>query len=76
LGGVSPSSRKQGVASALLVYQEEWVQSRGYHKLRVKSMNHYPNMMRFLIGKGYCIIGLEEGTPDKLKVHFQKEFKP
>ena len=72
LGGVNPGFRKRGVAGALLAYQEDWLKIQGYAEVRVKSMNHYPNMLRFLIGKGYQITGLEPGAPEKLKVHFAK----
>lgn len=76
LGGVVPEHRRLGVAKSLLHYQEKWVEQQGYKYLRVKSMNHYPNMLRFLISEGYQIVDLEPGSPEKLKVHFQKQIKP
>ena len=73
LGGVNQGCRKQGVASSLLDYQEQWLKTQGYTEVRVKSMNHYPNMLRFLIKKGYQVTGVEPGVPEKLKVHFSKK---
>lgn len=73
LGGVDSNYRKQGIASNLLSYQERWLKTQGYREVRVKSMNHYPNMLRFLIGKGYQVAGLEPGVPEKLKLHFSKK---
>lgn len=76
LGGVLPDFRRLGVARQLMRFQEDWVNANGYTHLRVKSMNHYPNMLRFLISEGYQIVDLEPGSPEKLKVHFQKQIKP
>lgn len=72
VGGVSPSARRKGGAQALLDYQEDWVRRNGFESIRVKSMNQYPDMMRFLIRNKYEIHGIEGTCPQKLKVLFQK----
>ncbi|MFI8416196.1 N-acetyltransferase family protein [Serratia sp. NPDC078593] len=60
LGGVLPDFRRHGVALALLVEQERWVQQRGYRRLSVKTRNQFRSMLMLLIGNGYQIVGLEK----------------
>lgn len=72
LGGVVPSARGCGVATALRRRQEAWARSCGYERLRVKSMNRFPNMLRLLIGAGYSII-TTEGVGDDLKIVFEAD---
>lgn len=72
LGGVVPSCRGRGVATALRQQQEKWARSNGYERLRVKSMNRFPNMLRLLIGAGYSI-RTTEGVGDDLKIVFEAD---
>jgi len=74
IGGVLPESRRLGVAQRLLEYQENWVRTHHYTRIQVKSMNRYPEMLRFLIRNGYRITGTEGEDPAELKVHFEKTF--
>lgn len=69
IGGVLPSARQHGVADALMRYQEDWTLKRGYQRLQVKSMNHYPAMLHFLIARNYKIIGFNKDTS---KMIFEK----
>lgn len=55
LGGVIPQYRKQGIATLLLSYQEQWVLNAGYKQIKVKSMNRFPGMLKLLIANGYEI---------------------
>lgn len=75
IGGVLPEYRNRGIAQKLLDYQEKWVRRRGYTVIRVKSMNRYPDMLRFLIRNKYQITGLEGNEPEHLKVVFEKFLK-
>ncbi|MCP4221165.1 MAG: GNAT family N-acetyltransferase, partial [bacterium] len=68
LGGVLPGYRKRGVAQALLDTQEQWVWKNNFKKIKVKSMNGFPDMLRFLIANFYQIIGVEGDSPQRLKV--------
>lgn len=70
LGGVVPEFRGGGVASALRERQEAWAREHGYERLRVKSKNQFPKMLRLLIGAGYSIVGTE-GSGDELKIVFE-----
>ena len=72
LGGVVPASRGRGVATALRRRQEAWARSCGYERLRVKSMNRFPSMLRLLVGAGYSIISTE-GAGDDLKIVFEAD---
>jgi GNAT superfamily N-acetyltransferase len=73
LGGVHPQYRKLGIASALLDYQENWARQHGFQKITVKSMNKYPDMLRFLIKNGYAITGTEQQSHSKeIKIRFEK----
>ncbi|MBV2129675.1 GNAT family N-acetyltransferase [Arsukibacterium indicum] len=69
LGGVIPEYRKQGVATLLLNYQEEWARNLGYKQIKVKSMNRFPGMLIMLISNGYKIVGIDKsacGSEDKI----------
>jgi len=70
LGGVVPGFRSTGVASALRERQEHWARAHGYTRLRVKSRNRFPQMLRLLIAAGYSIVGTE-GNGEELKIHFE-----
>lgn len=76
IGGVVPEWRKSGVGKALLDYQEDWAKGRGYRCLQVKSMNKYPEMLRFLIKNSYRIYGIEAADGhDGPKILFSKKLK-
>ena len=62
LGGVVPKYRKNGIATILLNYQENYLRNSGYKQIKVKSMNRFPNMLRLLISKEYEIVSIEEGS--------------
>lgn len=72
IGGVSPAFRKQGVAKGLLRLQEQIVKDNGFTKIRVKGMNKFPAMLRFLIYEGYAITEVEQGDPGNAKIVFEK----
>ncbi len=60
LGGVLPRFRQQGVAKQLLMAQEHWAKTQGYHVIKVKTRNCYKAMLIMLITHGYQIEALEE----------------
>lgn len=73
LGGVVPAYRRMGVAKALIEAQQHWAINAGYTRIKVKSMNRYPGMLRLLIGTGYMIEGYEaNGDPMEAKILFSK----
>lgn len=76
IGGIRPEFRRHGLGRQLLRLQEKLVRERGYHTLRVKSMNKFPAMLRLLIAEGYEIVDLEHReSPDNLKIVFQKQLR-
>lgn len=48
-GGVTPAARGHGVAQRLLDVQEKWALEQGYQRIKVKSRNQFPAMLRLLI---------------------------
>ena len=74
-GGVSPLARNKGVAQKLLDYQEIWVKKHAYSKLKVKSRNQFPSMLRLLLRNGYLIETFEVKDPlVESRIHFVKQF--
>lgn len=72
-GGVSPLARNKGVAQTLLDVQEAWVAKQGYLRLKVKSRNQFPAMLRLLLRNGYLIEHFEEKAPlIESRIHFVK----
>ncbi|OED69651.1 GNAT family N-acetyltransferase [Vibrio tasmaniensis ZS-17] len=73
-GGVSSLARNKGVAQAQLDVQEQWVKQQGYQKLKVKSRNQFPAMLRLLLRNGYLIEKLEEKEDiNTNRIHFLKQ---
>ncbi|MFG0605750.1 GNAT family N-acetyltransferase [Vibrio mimicus] len=73
-GGVAPAARGHGVAQRLLEVQEAWVLEQGYKRIKVKSRNQFPAMLRLLIKNGYLIENYEKKDPIiESRIHFSKE---
>ena len=73
MGGVAPKHRGQGIAKRLKEMQESWVVGNDYKVIRVKSTNHFPNMLHMLIASGYQIDGYDDtGDLRRNKIHFSK----
>lgn len=62
-GGVTPAARGHGVAQRLLDVQEQWALEQGYQRIKVKSRNQFPAMLRLLIRNGYLIEDYEKKNP-------------
>lgn len=71
-GGVIPSARRQGVATALREAQEQWVAAHGYKRIRCGSKNDFPEMLRLLIGAGYEIVAVEDAATGR-RIIFEAE---
>ncbi|UUM30558.1 GNAT family N-acetyltransferase [Vibrio japonicus] len=72
-GGVTPRARNKGVAQTLLDEQEKWVRHQGYKRLKVKSRNQFPAMLRLLLRNGYVIEKFEEkDILIESRIHFVK----
>lgn len=73
IGAVLPRYRRRGIARALLLEQERRLRALGYARVRVKSRNTFPSMLRLLIGEGYRIVGLEPSpSAEDPKIVFDK----
>ncbi|WP_417656839.1 GNAT family N-acetyltransferase [Pseudidiomarina aestuarii] len=73
IGGVIPTHRNHGIATLLLKHQEHWAIEAGFKKIKVKSMNRYPHMLKMLISNGYKIVCVEGGADtEERKIVFSK----
>lgn len=73
VGAVLPAFRGQGVARRLLQAQEARLRGRAYARIRVKSRNAFPGMLRLLVAEGYRIVGLEAvPSAEDPKIVFEK----
>ncbi|KAB7725605.1 GNAT family N-acetyltransferase [Rudanella paleaurantiibacter] len=62
LGGVLPTYRGQGIASALMTGQHDWCRQRGYHTLRTQTYNQWRSMLILNLRHGFDIVGTVQGT--------------
>ncbi|MCQ0111468.1 hypothetical protein SAMN04487906_0282 [Zhouia amylolytica] len=72
-GGVIQDYRQRGVAKALASVQENWVRSKGYTRLRTKSMNRFRPMMILNLKNGFDIVDTDEDRNGNLEVIFEKK---
>lgn len=74
LGGVLPEFRQIGIANLLTEKQELWAKTKGFHSIKVKSMNRFQAMLQMLIKNHYHIIGYEDlGSSANSKIIFQRK---
>ncbi|MDP6339956.1 MAG: GNAT family N-acetyltransferase [Candidatus Marinimicrobia bacterium] len=59
MGGILPEHRKNGVASALADYQEEWARLKEYKSIKLKTRNKHETMISFAIDREFNIIDSE-----------------
>lgn len=62
MGGVHPEFRKIGVAKSLAQSQEQWVKTKGYGYIRMKTRNYLKNMLHFALSNAFYITGIEPHT--------------
>ncbi|MEF3022322.1 GNAT family N-acetyltransferase [Vibrio mimicus] len=75
-GGVAPAARGHGVAQRLLEVQEAWALKQGYERIKVKSRNQFPAMLRLLIRNNYLIEDYEKKESlIESRIHFIKVLK-
>ena len=56
MGGVKPEFRKNGVATALAEFQENWARKIGFKKVYFKTRNRFPAMINFGLKRGFKIV--------------------
>lgn len=66
LGGVVQDARREGVAQALLLEQEQRVVAAGFDRIYVKTRNRFVDMLKLLLENGYGIVGVK--LPDDLPI--------
>jgi predicted GNAT superfamily acetyltransferase len=73
MGAVLPEFRQFGVAKALAIQQEEWARARGFNYIQFKTRNRLKAMLRFALGNGFDIIGVEpRDTLGEYRILLQK----
>lgn len=66
IGGVKDTFRKQGIASALMKAQHEWVARQGYARVQTRTKNVWREMLILNLRHGFDVIGTytdEKGEP-------------
>lgn len=77
VGAVLPQYRRSGIARQLLHAQESRLRGLGHARVRVKSRNAFPGMLRLLLSEGYRIVGLEPvPSVEDPKIVFEKLLHP
>jgi len=73
LGGVLPEFRGLGVASDLMVFQQEGCIKKGYKLIQTKTKNKFKEMLLLNIKSGFQIIGFEEVAGGESKIILEKK---
>lgn len=72
IGGITPLFHKQGIATQLAVFQEEYAKNKGFNNLRTKSMNKFKPMMIINLKNKFDIINIYTNTKGQTKIVFEK----
>jgi predicted GNAT superfamily acetyltransferase len=72
IGGIHPNYRNQGIASKLAELQEVYAKTKGFEKLRTKSMNTYKPMMILNLKNGFDIKTMYTNGAGQTKIVFEK----
>lgn len=66
IGGVKDAFRQQGIASALMKAQHEWIARQGYERIQTRTKNQWREMLILNLRHGFNVIGTftdEKGEP-------------
>lgn len=76
LGGILPEMRRQGIATALLRAQHQWVANHGYHTLLTESANRFKGMIILNLLEGFEIVGTRwSHRRQSVGIQFAKHFE-
>lgn len=75
MGGVRPKYRRTGLARSLMAAQHEWAMANGYTKIRTKTGNRFPAMLRLNVESGFQIYDLDREDPRGLGILMEKNLK-
>ncbi|MBC8494839.1 GNAT family N-acetyltransferase [archaeon] len=74
MAGVIPSFRKQGILSQLMDYQDQWAQSKGYNKIKIKTRNNRRSMLSFLVKNDFYFTEVNAGdTIEENRISLEKK---
>jgi GNAT superfamily N-acetyltransferase len=64
LAGTVPGYRGRGVYSRIFEYIRRWPAAQTSAKVRLKTTNSFPAMLRWLVKNGFMLVAIEQGeTP-------------
>lgn len=64
LAGTAPDYRGRGVYSQIFEHIRRWPAARASVKIRLKTANSFPSMLRWLVKDGFMFVAIEQGeTP-------------
>ena len=75
IGGVLPKHQQKGMANHMAELQEKYAVSKGFIKLRTKSMNAYKPMMILNLKNGFDITKVYTNVKGQTKVVFEKQLR-
>jgi GNAT superfamily N-acetyltransferase len=73
IGGVLPTYRGCGAATALMEAQHEWCLNKGYTHVKTKTMNRWREMLLLNLKKGFEIMETYPGDDGQLRIILVKE---
>ena len=75
IGGVKDEYRKQGIASALMQAQHDWVRAQGYARVQTRTKNIWREMLILNLRHGFDIIGTFTDAKGEPKIILEKSFE-
>lgn len=73
IGGVLSEYRSKGIASELILRQEEWCRQNHFKKIRTSSSKSFKSMMIVNLKNGFDIIGTMSTSSKELNIVFEKK---
>lgn len=74
IGGVKDKFRNQGIASALMKAQHEWIARQGYDRVQTRTKNKWRDMLILNLRHGFDVIGTYTDDKGEPKIILEKRF--
>ncbi len=72
-GAVYEKYRNQGIGSALMIAQHNWVKEQGYKRVQTKTRNKWRKMLILNLKHGFNITGTTLDEKETMKIVLEKE---
>jgi GNAT superfamily N-acetyltransferase len=74
LAGTVPGYRGRGVYSRIFEYIRRWPAAQTSAKVRLKTTNSFPAMLRWLVKNGFMLVAIEQGeTPMENRIIAERQ---